>query len=606
MSYFLRIYAILAVLIIAGLLLPVASSAQAQTGLPPNLIWKTNTGDPPFGSPEAVRGGILRLSLLSFPLTFRVVGPDSNSSFRSAILDNQLSLIGLHPNTLNIIPELATHWAFGEDGKTMYFRLNPAAHWSDGHPVTAGDFAYTLEFMRSPHIVAPWYNNYYTEEIDRVEIFDDHTLAVVGTRALPDIHLKLGLSPIARHFYGELDETFVRQYNWKVAPNTGPYQIVDFRIGRQITFDRKEDWWGAELPYFQHRFNVDRVIYRVIRDFNLTWEHFKKARLDTFGLTMPQFWHDRTRIDIFEKGYAHRIWFFNDTPQSAMGLWLNQAREIFQDVRVRHAFAHAMNVEKVIERVLRNDFFRLEHGFMGYGPYSNPHIRARRFDIAQVERLMGEAGWQRGPDGIWQKEGLRFSVEVTYGFDGHTPRLVVLREEARKAGIDLRLDLVDAAASYKKVMEKNHDVAWLAWSTSLRPQYWEHFHSVNAHQPQTNNVTNTDDPEMDDLIDAYQNSLDEAERIALSHAIQERIHELGMFVPTFMVPYTREAYWGWWRLPEPPGTRHSGSLFDPFNSTTGGLLWFDADLYETIREARRQGRSLEPVTRIDDTYRIAP
>ena len=55
-----------------------------------------------------------------------MVGPDSNSSFRSAILGNQLSLIGIHPNTENIIPEIATHWAYGTDKKTMYFKLNPS------------------------------------------------------------------------------------------------------------------------------------------------------------------------------------------------------------------------------------------------------------------------------------------------------------------------------------------------------------------------------------------------------------------------------------------------------------------------------------------------
>jgi microcin C transport system substrate-binding protein len=123
--------------------------------LPDGIVWLTNDSDPLFASPEAQRGGTLHRALESFPLTFRVVGPDSNTSFRGAILGNQLGLTGIHPNTLNIIPELATHWAYGSDRKTMYFKLNPKARWSDGVPVTADDFAYTLDFMRSPFIVAP-------------------------------------------------------------------------------------------------------------------------------------------------------------------------------------------------------------------------------------------------------------------------------------------------------------------------------------------------------------------------------------------------------------------------------------------------------------------
>ena len=583
------------------LILPAVSLATED--LPGDLKWLTNDSDPVFASPDALKGGIFHDAILGFPLTFRVVGPDSNSSFRSAILGNQLSLIGIHPNTLNTTPELATHWAYGADKKTMYFKLNPSARWSDGVPVTADDFAFTLEFMRSKDIVAPWYNDYYTKEIEKVVVYDDHTLAVVSTKAQPDLHLKLGISPTPRHFYGALDQDFVKKYNWKIVPNTGAYQISKVEKGKQITFKRKKDWWARDLRFFKNRFNVDTVIFPVVRDYNLLWEYFKKGRVDVFSLIMPKFWHVRSQTPVVENGYVNRIWFFNDTQQSAMGLWLNQDREIFKDPNVRYAFAHAMNIQKVIEQVLRNDYFRLEHGFVGYGPYSNTAIRARRFDLERVDHYMQASGWQRGPDGIWQKNEYRFSVEVTYSQDEHTPRLVVLKEEAKKAGIELRLQRLDPAAAYKKVIEKKFDVAWMGWSTSLRPQYWEHFHSVNAHKPQTNNITNTDDPDMDRLIEAFRDSLDEHQRIDLSLKIQEKIHAIGCFVPTFMVPYTREAYWRWWRLPKVPGTCTSGGLFSPFDSTTGGLFWYDKKLHEETRTAMKQEKTFAPVTIIDETFK---
>ncbi|MEE4358464.1 MAG: extracellular solute-binding protein [Desulfococcaceae bacterium] len=578
--------------------------AFAAPQLPEDIQWQTNENDPVFASPEAQKGGTFNTAILTFPPTFRTVGPDSNSGFRSAILDNQLSLINLHPNTLNIIPELATHWAFDKDRKTMYFKLNPKARWSDGKPVTADDYVYTLEFMRSKHIIAPWYNDYYTKEIEKVEVFDPHTISVVSTKAVPDLHLKLGISPTPRHYYGELNKDFVKNFNWKIVPNTGPYQIDDFKKGRHIRFKRKKDWWGADLHYFKNRFNADRVIYSVVRNHNVQWEYFKKARTDTFGLTFPDYWHLKSDIPEVKKGYIHKIWFFNDTQQSAQGLWMNQDQEIFKDKNVRYAFAHAMNIEKVISEVLRSDYFRLENGNVGYGPYSNTKIRARRFDIAKVEEYMKASGWERGDDGIWIRGNQRFSVEVVYYHEEHTPRLVVLKEEAKKAGVELRLQKLDSSAWYKKVMEKKHDVSWGGWSTSLRPRFWEHYHSVNAHKPQTNNISNTDDPELDKMIDTYRNSLDEQERIALSLKMQEKIYEICPFVPTFMVPYVREGYWRWWRLPEPPGTKTSGALFDPFNSTSGGLFWYDKNMHEETKKAMRQGKAFEPVTIMEETYKM--
>ena len=275
----------------------------------------------------------------------------------------------------------------------------------------------------------------------------------------------------------------------------------------------------------------------------------------------------------------------------------------FKDLRVRQAFAHAMNVRKVIDKVLRGDYLRLNQAFMGYGEYTRPGIKAREYSIQKVEALMTEAGWKRGSDGIWVRGKERFSVEVTYGFAGHTPRLVVLKEEALKAGVELRLQQLDSAASFKKFLEKKHEVAWMGWSTNMRPSYWQGWHSDNAHKTQTNNITNTDDPELDTLIDRYRASLDEDERKALSREIQMKIHEICAFVPTFMIPYVRLGFWRWLKLPEFHGTKQSQSLFDPFSSMTGGLFWFDKRSFDETRRAMKNGETFEPVTIVDDRYR---
>jgi len=581
----------------------VVHETKPTSVLPSGIKWLTNDTDPVFSSPKARKGGIMHFALSSFPMTFRVVGPDSNGSFRSAILDNQLSLINIHPDTGHIIPELATHWAFGRDKKTMYFKLDRKARWSDGVPVTAWDYAYTLEFMRSDHIIAPWYNDYYTKEIDSVIVYDDHTIGVKSTKAVPDLYLRLGISPTPEHYFGTLDKNFVQTYNWKIVPNTGPYQIYEFKKGRYIKFRRKKNWWAENKRFFKNRFNADYVVFNVIRDENLQWEYFKKARLDVFGLTIPKYWHEKSKISLFQNGYIDKIWFFNDHERSARGMWLNQDKDIFRDRRVCYAFAHAMNVRKVIDEVLRKDYFRLDQAFTGYGGYTDTSIKPRPYDIAKVRDLMKSAGWQRGKDGIWQKDGKRFSVKVTYSYEEHTPRLVVLKEEARKAGVELLLDRLDPAAMFKKILEKKHDVAWMGWSTNLRPSYWQGWHSDNAHRPQTNNITNTDDPELDKLIDRYRASLDENERMSLSRKIQRRIYETGAFVPTFMIPYVRQAYWRWVKLPEFHGTKRSDNLFDPFSSTTGGLFWISQDEKLRTLEALKTGRTFAPVIIVDRQFK---
>ena len=571
--------------------------------LPDDLIWLTNDSDPVFASSEAKKGGTMRSYLLSFPNTFRSVGPDSNNGFRSYIDANRLSLITLHPNTENIIPALATHWAYGDDNKTMFFKLNPKARWSDGTPITAHDYAYTFEFMKSKYIVAPWYNDQYNTQKDKVVVYNDYTISVSLKNPKPDLWFYIDISPRPRHFYGKLNENFVKEYNWKIEPNTGPYQITKFEKGKYIIFERKKDWWAKDLKYFKNRFNVDKVIFKVIKDTNLTWEYFKNQEIDVHGLTHAYYWHEKSDIDIFKNGYVHKIWFFNNIPQGPWGFYLNQDKEIFKDKNIRYAFAHGMNFDLVNEKVLRNEYYRLNHAYVGYGKYSNNNIEARKYDIEKVKYYMGKSGWQLDKDGIWEKDNKKFSVIVTYTkYDLDTQRLVILKEEAKKAGIDLQLEALDSAADYKKIIEKKHEIAWMQWSTSYRPSYWQGYHSDNAHKPQTNNITNTDDKELDELIMKYRDSYNESERINLSHIIQQKLHEEGSFVPAFMYPYVRQAYWRWWRLPEVSGTKWSDSIFEPFDSSTGGLFWYDEKLHKETLNAMKKGIKLEPVTIIDKTY----
>ncbi len=199
-----------------------AQLVKTPADLPADLVWETNNTAPVFASDKAVKGGIFRTMITDFPPTFRQIGPNANSSFRSFLDVNNLSLIDMHPQTDEYIPALATHWAIAADNKTAYFKLNPNARWSDGMPITAADYLFTLEFMRSPHIVAPWYNNHYSKEITNVTQYDDYTISVTLGHAKPreDVLLNASMTPTPKHFH-QLDKNWVQWANWKIAPTTG-------------------------------------------------------------------------------------------------------------------------------------------------------------------------------------------------------------------------------------------------------------------------------------------------------------------------------------------------------------------------------------------------
>lgn len=587
--------------------------------LPTNLFWQTNDEDPEFASPDAIRGGTFHTWILSFPLTMRTVGPDSNGSFAGFLRPIQFGPIAFHPQTRRPIPMLATHWAIGDDGRSLYFRIHPDAKWSDGERVTADDFVFTLRFMRSKEILAGWYNNYYTERIKDMKKYDELTYGVRGADVKPDVEMfaNYSIGPRPEHFH-VLTDTWVQDYNWRPEPTTGPYHVGTVEDGKYVELDRTENWWANDLRYVRNRFNPDKIRVTVIRDESTAWLHFLKGEIDSFGLTTPEFWHDKTDDNAFKKGYVAKYWFYHNLPVQPAGLYLNTAKPYLNDVNIRYGLAHSMNIEKVIQTVLRGDYERLPTFSLGYGPYDNTSIKAREFDLEKAAEYFEKAGFtSRDRYGIRVKKNddgnviARLSFNITYGRELHTDRLVVLKQEAKKAGVELNLELLDSAASFKKMREKKHQIAWLTWSAGgFAPSYWQHFHSKNANETQTNNVTNTAIPAMDELIMKFRAASGLEERVGLAHTLEQMVHDHGAFIPTYQVPYTREAAWRWIELPEWIGTETSGTLINSqansYGFSNGGLFWIDEAKKAEILAKKNKGEAMEPLTIVDQTYRVFP
>lgn len=596
---------------VTAMLLPFCWSPFGWSAtLPADLKWESNDTDPVYADPEAKRGGTFRDFMSSFPLTLRKYGPDSNGGFAAYVRETNLPLLSTHPVTRNPIPMLANQWAFGADNKTLYFRINTKARWSDGQPVTADDWVFTLKMMRSKEINDPWYNNYYSTQISEVTKFDDHTLAITsGTeKSREDLLEALPFTPEPSHAI-KLTANWVKEYNWKVLPVTGPYQIGELKKGKSVTFDRVKDWWGNDERYFQHRFNPDRIEIKVLRDQNIAWQHFLRGELDTFPLVMPNWWHDKSKTAEFEKGYIERLWFYNQTPQPPMGLYLNTADPLLSNLDVRLGIQHALALDKMIATLLRGDYQRLNTYGSGQGDFTNTDLKARPFDPALAREFFAKAGFTKtGPDGILRNDkGQPLSLSITYTTAEHAQRLTLLREEAKKAGLNLELNLMDASAGFKSMLEKKHQSAWMAWSGGRYPAYWEHFHRVNANKPQTNNIMNIDDDRISALVEQYDKAFDFGKKADLSRQIQQRLYELASFVPAYQVPYTRAGAWRWIRLPKVPATPQSDLLYWPLDGSNsgysfGGLLWIDEAAKAQTRAAIKGGQTFPPVTITDTTY----
>ncbi|MCB1092325.1 MAG: ABC transporter substrate-binding protein, partial [Verrucomicrobiae bacterium] len=213
---------------------------------------------------------------------------------------------------------------------------------------------------------------------------------------------------------------------------------------------------------------------------------------------------------------------------------------------------------------------------------------------------------QRGGDGILvDASGRRLSFTVNTGYEEFKDMLAILQQEARKAGLELQLEIMDSTASWKKAQEKNHEIVFSAFGVfaELFPRYWESWHSENAFdkegkpKPQTNNLTATAIPELDDLITAYDKSEDLPEMVKMAHRMEEIIHDDAAFVPGFVMPFYRVAAWRWVHYPEDFNVKISDSAGQYF------LSWIDDKEREETLAARKAGVKFPPEVKVFDQYK---
>jgi microcin C transport system substrate-binding protein len=592
--------------------------------LPTDLLWERGEGLPDLGSPDAKKGGIQYSSIQDFPRTLRQVGPDSNGSFRVWILDDvTLPLALKHPDTdYDFYPALATEWAIDADAGTVYARLDPAARWSDGEAITVDDYMFMFFFNRSEYIVAPWYNNYYDITFSNITKYDDHTMSVTLTTKKPDFaYQALDLRPEPQHFYKELGDDFVERYQWRFIPTTGPYVIEegDLVQGRSVTFTRQQDWWAKDKKFFANRYNVDTIVLNVIRDSNNVFESFKRGDIDQFSLNLAEHWYEKlpdSDPDV-ANGYIHKSVFYNQRPRPNYGLWMNTSRPMLDDQNVRLGIHYASNWDLVIESFFRGDYSRMHTASDGFGSFSHPTIRARPFDVDRALEHFALAGFTtRGPDGILvNAEGQRLAFTLTTGYATLADVLTILREEAAKAGLEFRIEVLDQTAGFQKVQEKQHDIAFTALNvgTEMYARFWDYYHSDNAYDDafledgsvnpdrqikvQTNNMEVLANYELDQMIDRFVGSNNEDEMRALSHEMQQFVHDYGSFVPGFVQGFYRVGHWRWVKYPE--FFNHKS----PSLATELHVHWIDEALKEETLAARRDGRTFEPQIRVFDQYR---
>jgi microcin C transport system substrate-binding protein len=592
------------------------------------LTWEDGADLPSFADPNAKKGGTMSFSANDFPGSLRSFGPDSNSPFRAYLLDYvSLGIVRVNPSIPGRIgPELASSWAVDRPNKTVYFRLDPEARWSDGVPFTTDDIVFSWYLFRSPLLDDPWLNDYFDKTFTALTIYDAHTFSATLKDVRPDIVARIGdpeaaMPPVPRHFFKDFGPDWVAKYNWRIMPTTGAYTMREEDIKRtsSVTLSHVKDFWAADKPFARGRFNLDRIRIVVIRDPDKAVEEFLHGDIDLFSPVTSQTWYSKFTDNqpSIAAGYTVKAKFYNRIPPPDWGLWLNAAKPPLDNINVRLGIQYATNFELVCQQYFRGEATLQKTNSDGYGWDTNPALKARPFDPDKARAYFAKAGFtQQGPDGILMNaQGQRLSFAITTIYKRYQDILVILKEEALKAGLEYTLDVLDGTTGYEKEQEKRHDISLMSLNRTvdMYPRYWETLAGVNAYdvpyladgspnparkiKVSTNNQFSLADYDLDQLINRYDKAETMDEIKALATQIEQRIYDDAIWVNGWKLPFYWSAYRPWIKWPKDFGPMQNREVYQFWQ------MWIDPDEEKADRAAMAEGRSLPRQNLIYDKYK---
>ncbi|KAF1067384.1 ABC transporter substrate-binding protein [Variovorax sp.] len=409
-------------------------------------------------------------------------------------------------------PELATSWETSKDGKEIRFKLRPGVKWHDGKPFTSADVKFSFEEVWLK--VHPRGRSTFAA-VEAVETPD--ALTVVFRLRNPSgvilSALNSGESQIVpRHLY---EGTDIVRNPWNAKPvGTGPFRFKEWVRGDRIVLERNPDYWDAGKPY------LDQLVYRIIPDATARYAAFETGAIQ-YGVLSPISINDLERA---QKNKSLRVEFKGyEWLASSNVLEFNVRKPPFNDVRVRRAVAHAIDLQAMSKVTTRGV------GKPGTSPvlstqtrFYTPDLPLYPFDPKQAERLLDEAGLPRKPDGT------RFAVTLDWLPFGENYQRYgeFVKQSLRRVGIDVTLRGQDLPQFMRRVYSQNdfdlivtHRAGFgdpqigtdrLFWSkTILKDVPWS-------------NGSGYSNPAMDGLIEAAHEAPTEERRIELYRKIQRQ------------------------------------------------------------------------------------
>ncbi|QIE57861.1 peptide ABC transporter substrate-binding protein [Pikeienuella piscinae] len=412
-----------------------------------------------------------------------------------------------------------------EDGLKWRVKLREGVTWHDGEPFTAEDVKYTLELIVDPDFRSGRRTGH--ELVRNIEVVSDHEITwEMEAPFAPYPAILAWTFMVPKHILGEAADPNTADFN-QAPVGTGAYKWVERIAGDHITLGANKEYWG-EGPH------LEQLVFKYIPDMTVMYTQFKTGDIDVIALQgiTPDHYEEAKGLD----GKTVVI-----APSAAMeSISLNMERPQFQDHAVRQALYHALDKATIIEAL----YYGIPNPTESYMPqqslYYNPDLPKHEYSIEKANKLLDDAGWVRGSDGIREKDGLRLAFTNSTTAGNHTREQMqqFVQQSFAEIGAEMTIKNLPPAVmwgEYWMMSQWDSVVVGITFVTGPDPDTSDYFSStaINAQGGAGQNTWQINFPEVDELLQEGGRIFVPEERKKVYFEIQEIMREKLPFLPIF-------------------------------------------------------------------------
>lgn len=491
------------------------------------------------------------------------------------------------------------------DGRSVTFKLNPQAKFSDGTKITADDVVFSFKTLKEkghPSIGIT------LRDVASADVIDPDTVRFNFkgdlTRDLPISVAQIPVLSKAYYAKEKFEETTL-----KPPLGSGPFLIKSFNPGSYVLYERRKDYWAKDLPVNKGRFNFDELRYDYYRDRNIELEAIKSGGFDFREEFSSVAWATAYDIAAVREGRLIKTSLPDNRPSGAQGYFLNTRREKFKDPRLRQALALVFDFEWSNKKLFYGLYTRTTSYFensdmKASGPpspdelallepfkdklpkevFGAPYVPPvtdgsgnNRDNLKKAQDLLREAGWSISQEdvvdptcgffckiltavGLKSKpsrtvarnaKGEPLSIEFL-DFEANFNRITLpYVENLRRIGVDASWRLVEPAQYERRVKAFDFDATTQRYSLRLTPGvemlgFWG---SAAAKMDGSFNLAGIADPVVDALIDKVMAAKSRAELVTATRAIDRVLRWSHYWVPHWYKASYGVAYWNKYSRP---------------------------------------------------------